>query len=178
MRKELSVGQEDGPRARQVAISIRIPQLTDCKLHFDEEARRSGEETHDLHHRGPVGRRRLVSCRDVNTQAIFTLKGKPLNVHGPQARRPLQERRALQHDARAQHRGRSVEGLRYNKVVLATDADVDGMHIRNLLLTYFLRFFEELVTRATCSSWRRRSSACATRRRRATATPRPSATWR
>jgi topoisomerase IV subunit B len=82
----------------------------------------------------------LVSCRDVNTQAIFTLKGKPLNVR-PEARRALQERRDLQPDAQPEHRGEYVDNLRYQQVIMATDADVDGLHIRNLMITFFLRFF-------------------------------------
>jgi topoisomerase-4 subunit B len=82
----------------------------------------------------------------VYTQAIFTLKGKPLNCHG-MAKDVVYKNEELYNIMRALGIEDELENLRYNKVVIATDADVDGMHIRNLLITYFLRFFEELVTR-------------------------------
>jgi topoisomerase-4 subunit B len=86
-----------------------------------------------------------VQCRDVDTQAIFSLRGKPLNVHGLQ-RDAVYKNEELYNIMQALGIENGIEGLRYNRVVIATDADVDGMHIRNLLLTYFLRYFEELVT--------------------------------
>ena len=88
----------------------------------------------------------LVSCRDVMTQAIFVLKGKPLNVNDLK-RAALYKNDELYNLMRALNVEDSIEGLRYEKVILATDADVDGLHIRNLLITFFLRFFPELVTR-------------------------------
>ena len=80
----------------------------------------------------------------MHTQAIFTLKGKPLNTYGLQ-RDVVYKNEELYNLMRALGIEDGLDGLRYNKVVIATDADVDGMHIRNLLLTYFLRYFEELV---------------------------------
>jgi topoisomerase-4 subunit B len=86
----------------------------------------------------------MVQCRDVHTQAIYALKGKPLNCHGLK-RDAIYKNEELYNVMRALGIEEGIEGLRYNRVVLATDADVDGMHIRNLLLTFFLRYFEELV---------------------------------
>lgn len=88
----------------------------------------------------------MVPCRDVQTQAIFSLKGKPLNCHGLK-RDAIYKNEELYNVMRALGIEDGIELLRYNRVVLATDADVDGMHIRNLLLTYFLRYFEELVVK-------------------------------
>ena len=88
----------------------------------------------------------LVSCRDVMTQAIFVLKGKPLNVNDLK-RAALYKNDELYNLMRALNVEESIDGLRYEKVILATDADVDGLHIRNLLITFFLRFFPDLVTR-------------------------------
>ena len=88
----------------------------------------------------------MVPSRDVYTQAIFSLKGKPLNTHGLK-RDAIYKNEELYNIMRALGVEDGIDGLRYNKVVIATDADVDGMHIRNLLLTYFLHYFEELVLR-------------------------------
>src|SRR3989440_11390876 len=86
----------------------------------------------------------IVSCRDVNTQAIFVLKGKPLNVWD--LKRDIVYRNDEMYNLmQALNIEDNLEGLRYGKVILATDADVDGLHIRNLLITYFFRFFEHLV---------------------------------
>jgi DNA gyrase/topoisomerase IV subunit B len=86
----------------------------------------------------------MIQARDVLTQAIYSLKGKPLNTHGL-GREAVYKNEELYNIMRALGIEDSLDGLRYNRVVIATDADVDGMHIRNLLLTYFLRYFEELV---------------------------------
>jgi DNA gyrase subunit B/topoisomerase-4 subunit B len=86
----------------------------------------------------------IVSCRDVNTQAIFTLKGKPLNVWDLK-RDIVYKNDEMYNLMCALDIEDNLEGLRYDKVILATDADVDGLHIRNLLITYFYKFFEQLV---------------------------------
>jgi len=86
----------------------------------------------------------IVSCRDVTTQAIFVLKGKPLNVWDLK-RDIVYKNDEMYNLMRSLDIEDSIEGLRYEKVILATDADVDGLHIRNLLITYFFRFFEPLV---------------------------------
>jgi len=86
----------------------------------------------------------IVSCRDVNTQAIFVLKGKPLNVWDLK-RDIVYKNDEMYNLMRALDIEDNLEGLRYEKVILATDADVDGLHIRNLLITYFFRFFDHLV---------------------------------
>ncbi|MDJ0847381.1 MAG: DNA topoisomerase IV subunit B [Myxococcota bacterium] len=143
LRKELaSIKKEAKERARKVAI--RIPKLTDCKLHLDDKKGKRREETTLFVTEGDSAGGVLVQCRDVYTQAIFALKGKPLNCHGLK-RDALYKNEELYNLMRAIGVEDGFEGLRYGRIVLATDADVDGMHIRNLLLTFFLRYFEDLV---------------------------------
>ena len=143
IRKELSAIKKDArERARKVAI--RIPKLTDCKLHFDDPRAKRREETSIFLTEGNSAAGVMVRARDVQTQAIYSLKGKPLNCHGL-GREAIYRNEELYNVMRALGIENGLDGLRYNRVVLATDADVDGMHIRNLLLTFFLRFFEELV---------------------------------
>jgi len=86
----------------------------------------------------------MISSRDVYTQAVFCLKGKPLNCYG-QGKEAIYKNLELYNVMKALGIEDSLEDLRYNKVVIATDADVDGLHIRNLLLTFFLQFYEPLV---------------------------------
>ncbi len=143
VRKELSAIKKDArERARKVAI--RIPKLTDCKVHFDDAKGKRRDESTIFLCEGDSAGGVMVPCRDVQTQAIFTLRGKPLNCHGL-GREAIYKNEELYNVMRALGIEDGIEGLRYNRVVIATDADVDGMHIRNLLLTYFLRYFEELV---------------------------------
>jgi topoisomerase-4 subunit B len=144
IRKELSTIKK---QAREMArkVEIHIPKLTDCKIHFtDEDLRR--EETSIFLTEGDSAGGPMIQSRDVFTQAIFCLRGKPLNVYGLK-KDTVYKNEELYNIMRALGIEDDLEGLRYNKVVIATDADVDGMHIRNLLLTYFLHYFEELVLR-------------------------------
>lgn len=144
LRKELTAVKKQA-RERAKKTAIRIPKLTDCKIHFGDKKKRAEESAIFLTEGDSAGGS-LVQARDVDTQAIFTLKGKPLNCYGLK-REAIYKNEELYNVMRALGIEDSVDNLRYNKVVIATDADVDGMHIRNLLLTYFLRYFEELVTR-------------------------------
>ncbi len=86
----------------------------------------------------------ITSCRDVNNQAVFVLKGKPLNVWDLK-RDVMYKNDEMYNLMQSLNIEDNIEGLRYEKVILATDADVDGLHIRNLMITYFFRFFEQLV---------------------------------
>jgi len=142
LRKELQEVKKLA-RERAKAITIRIPQLKDCKLHFDK-AKGKGKGSMIFLTEGQSAAGSIVSCRDVTTQAIFVLKGKPLNVWDLK-RDIVYKNDEMYNLMRGLDIEDSIEGLRYEKVVLATDADVDGLHIRNLLITYFLRFFEALV---------------------------------
>ena len=137
-----SIKKDARERAKKVAI--RIPKLTDCKVHFDDAKGDRRDESTIFLSEGDSASGVIVPTRDVFTQAIFSLRGKPLNCHGLQ-RDALYKNEELYNLMRALGIEESIEGLRYNRVVLATDADVDGMHIRNLLLTFFLHYFEELV---------------------------------
>ncbi len=142
LRKELqSVKKMARQRAR--AVSIRIPQLKDCKIHLNKK-KETGRRSTIFITEGQSAGGSFVSCRDVNTQAIFTLKGKPLNVCDLK-RDALYKNDEIYNLMRSLNIEDSIERLRYQNVVLATDADVDGMHIRNLLITLFLRFFQPLV---------------------------------
>jgi DNA gyrase subunit B/topoisomerase-4 subunit B len=142
LRKELQEVKKLA-RERAKAITIRIPQLKDCKLHYDQ-ARGKGRGSMIFLTEGQSAAGSIVSCRDVNTQAIFVLKGKPLNVWDLK-RDIVYKNDEMYNLMRSLDIEDNLEGLRYEKVILATDADVDGLHIRNLLITYFFRFFDQLV---------------------------------
>ncbi|HVM49470.1 MAG TPA: toprim domain-containing protein [Candidatus Acidoferrum sp.] len=142
LRKELQEVKKLA-RERAKAITIRIPQLKDCKEHFNK-AKGKGKGTMIFITEGQSAAGSIVSCRDVNNQAIFVLKGKPLNVWDLK-RDIVYKNDEMYNLMRSLDIEDNLEGLRYEKVVLATDADVDGLHIRNLLITYFFRFFDQLV---------------------------------
>src|SRR5690242_20078405 len=142
LRKELQEVKKLA-RERAKAITIRIPQLKDCKIHFDKK-KDKGRGSMVFITEGQSAAGSIVSCRDVNTQAIFTLKGKPLNVWDLK-RDIVYKNDELYNLMRTLDIEDTLENLRYDKVILATDADVDGLHIRNLMITYFFRFFDQLV---------------------------------
>ena len=145
IRTELAKIKKDA-RERAKAVSLRIPKLTDCKVHFCDEKERRRAESSVFITEGDSAGGSLTQCRDVDTQAIFKIKGKPMNCHGMD-KATVYKNEELYNIMSLLGIENGMEGLRYNKVIIATDADVDGMHIRNLLLTFFLRYFEELVTR-------------------------------
>src|SRR5262245_5737625 len=142
LRKELQEVKKLA-RERAKAITIRIPQLKDCKIHLDKK-RGKGKESMVFLCEGQSAAGSIVSCRDVETQAIFVLKGKPLNVWDLK-RDIVYKNDEMYNLMRSLDIEDNLEGLRYQKVILATDADVDGLHIRNLLITYFFRFFDQLI---------------------------------
>jgi len=143
IRKELSAIKKEA-RERAKRVAIRIPKLIDCKVHLSDAKGKRREESTLFITEGDSAGGAMIQARDVQTQAIYSLKGKPLNTHGL-GREAVYKNEELYNIMRALGVEDGLEGLRYNRVVIATDADVDGMHIRNLLLTYFLRYFEELV---------------------------------
>ncbi|PKL77779.1 MAG: DNA topoisomerase IV [Candidatus Melainabacteria bacterium HGW-Melainabacteria-1] len=142
IRKELaSVKKLIKDKAKKVAI--KVPKLKDCKFHLGGKHPR-GDESMIFITEGNSASGSIVMSRDVMTQAVFPLKGKPLNCHGSK-RQILYQNEELYNIIQALGIEDTVDNLRYNKVIMATDADVDGLHIRNLLLTFFLQFFEPLV---------------------------------
>jgi topoisomerase-4 subunit B len=142
LRKELQEVKKLA-RERAKAITIRIPQLKDCKMHLDK-AKGKGKGSMIFITEGQSAAGSIVSTRDVNTQAIFVLKGKPLNVWDLK-RDIVYKNDEMFNLMCALDIENNIDSLRYDKVILATDADVDGLHIRNLLITYFYRFFDQLV---------------------------------
>ena len=144
VRKELqSVRKEAKAKAKKVAL--KIPQLKDCKYHPDKnKPSPEGRENMVFITEGQSAAGSIVSSRDPLTQAVFSLKGKPLNVLGHQLA-TLYKNEEMYSLMRALNVEHSIGDLRYDKVILATDADVDGLHIRNLLLTFFLHYFEPIV---------------------------------
>ena len=142
LRKELQAVKKLA-RDRAKSITLRIPQLKDCKNHFDKK-KEKGKGTMVFICEGQSAAGSITSCRDVNNQAVFVLKGKPLNVWDLK-RDVMYKNDEMYNLMQSLNVEDNTEGLRYDKVILATDADVDGMHIRNLLITYFFRFFEQLV---------------------------------
>ncbi|CAM2064948.1 DNA topoisomerase (ATP-hydrolyzing) [Sulfidibacter corallicola] len=143
IRKELqAVKKEAREKARKVAI--KIPGLRDCKYHFGDRSKH-GDKSQIFLTEGQSALGSMVSCRSAETQALFALRGKPLNVFGLK-KDALYKNAELYNIMKALDIEDTLENLRYNQVILATDADVDGLHIRNLLITFFLHYFEELVT--------------------------------
>lgn len=140
LRKELNTVKKEAKEAAR-KIEIKIPNLRDCKIHFKDER---GEESMIFLTEGLSAGGSIISARSPETQAVFTLRGKPLNVFGKN-RTAIYKNEELYNLMMALGIEEDVENLRYNKVIMATDADVDGFHIRMLLLTFFLNYFEELV---------------------------------
>lgn len=124
-------------------VSVKIPKLKDCKYHLNDN-RKDGEESMIFLTEGQSATGSMVTARDVYTQAVFPLKGKPMNCFEC-SREEIYKNEELYNIMQALGIEETIDNLRYNKVVIATDSDVDGLHIRNLLLTYFLHFFEPLV---------------------------------
>lgn len=143
IRKELSTIKKQA-RERAKKIAIRIPKLIDCKVHNTDIKDKRHEESSIFITEGDSAGGAMIQARNVYTQAIFSLKGKPLNCFGHK-RDSIYKNEQLYNIMIALGIEDGIEGLRYNKIIIATDADVDGMHIRNLLLTYFLHYFEEIV---------------------------------
>ena len=141
LRKELNVVKKEAREAAK-KIALKIPNLKDCKYHLDDGAK--GENSMIYITEGPSAAGSMVSARDPYTQAILSLKGKPLNVYGKN-RTALYRNEELFNIMMALGIENDVDNLRYSRIIIATDADHDGFHIRNLLLTFFLNYFEELV---------------------------------
>src|SRR4051812_15253983 len=142
LRKELQEVKKLA-RDRAKAITLHIPQLKDCKHHYNKE-KGKGLGTMIFLTEGASAAGPIVSSRDVNNQAIFVLKGKPLNVWDLK-RDIVYKNDEMYNLMRTLDIEDTIANLRYEKVILATDADVDGLHIRNLLITYFYKFFDQLV---------------------------------
>ncbi|MBP3942538.1 type IIA DNA topoisomerase subunit B [Sphingobacteriaceae bacterium WQ 2009] len=128
-------------RAKKASVHNR--KLRDCKVHFSDKNERNQETTLFITE-GDSASGSITKSRDVQTQGVFSLKGKPLNSYGMSKKIVYEneEFNLLQHALNIED---GLDGLRYNNIVIATDADVDGMHIRLLLLTFFLQFFPDLV---------------------------------
>lgn len=142
LRKELSAVKKDA-KEKQKKISFKIPKLRDSKYHLGDESKFQ-EETMIFLTEGESASASIVMSRNPMTQAVFSLRGKPLNVHGMKLDQ-LYKNEEMYNLMSALNIEDDLANLRYNKVILATDADVDGMHIRNLLITFFLTYFEGLV---------------------------------
>jgi topoisomerase-4 subunit B len=150
-RKEMAgVRKLANERAKKANLHNR--KLRDCRYHMDDEPPAKGKEAYIAKQNettifiteGDSASGSITKARDVETQAVFSLRGKPLNSFGLTKKVVYEneEFNLLQHALNIED---GMEGLRYNNVVIATDADVDGMHIRLLLMTFFLQFFPDLV---------------------------------
>jgi len=142
LRKELAAVKKEA-KEKQKKISFKIPKLRDSKFHFGDGSK-EGENSVIFLTEGDSASASIVMTRDPLTQAVFSLRGKPLNVHGMKLEQ-LYKNEEMYNLMSALNIEDDLANLRYNKVILATDADVDGMHIRNLLITFFLTYFEGLV---------------------------------
>ena len=140
-RQMAQVKKQSREKARK--MSLRIPKLNDCKFHRGDRGAK-GKPTMIFLTEGDSAAGSMISCRDPYTQAVFSLKGKPYNCFG-EKRDKVYENEELFYIVQSLDVDDDVENLRFDQVVIATDADVDGMHIRNLLITFFLTFFEQLV---------------------------------
>jgi topoisomerase-4 subunit B len=142
LRTELNAVKKEAREAAK-KIALKIPKLKDCKYHLEDS--KEGENSVIFLTEGDSASGSMVSSRDVMTQAIFSLRGKVENVYGKK-RAAIYKNEELYNMMMALGIENDVSGLRYAKIVIATDADFDGFHIRNLLLTFFLSYFEELIT--------------------------------
>ena len=142
-RKELS-GIRKLARERAKKASLHNKKLRDCRAHLGDMKNDRRLETTLFITEGDSASGSITKSRDVNTQAVFSLRGKPLNSYG-MSKKIVYENEEFNLLQAALNIEDSLEDLRYNNIVIATDADVDGMHIRLLLITFFLQFFPELI---------------------------------
>ena len=141
-RKAIS-GIKKLAKQRAKKANLHNKKLRDCRVHFNSNHEQKHESSIFITE-GDSASGSITKSRDVNTQAVFSLKGKPLNTYGL-TKKVVYENEEFNLLQAALNIEESMEDLRYNKVIIATDADVDGMHIRLLLITFFLQFFPELI---------------------------------
>ena len=142
LRTELNVVKKEAKEAAK-KIELKIPKLKDCKYHLGDGDKGDGSMIFITEGASAAGS--MVSSRNVYTQAIYSLRGKPENMYGKR-QTAIYKNEELYNLMMALGIENDLEGLRYAKIIIATDADYDGFHIRNLVLTFFLMYFEELVT--------------------------------
>ena len=142
-RKELS-GIRKIAKERAKKASLHNKKLRDCRVHFGDTKNNRNLETTLFITEGDSASGSITKSRDVNTQAVFSLKGKPLNCYGL-TKKIVYENEEFNLLQAALNIEESIEDLRYNNIVIATDADVDGMHIRLLFITFLLQFFPEVI---------------------------------
>ncbi len=142
-RKELS-GIRKIARERAKKASLHNKKLRDCRIHLADTKKEAHLETSLFITEGDSASGSITKSRNVNTQAVFSLKGKPLNCYGL-TKKIVYENEEFNLLQAALNIEDGIENLRYNNVIIATDADVDGMHIRLLLITFFLQFFPEVI---------------------------------
>jgi topoisomerase-4 subunit B len=141
-RKAIS-GIKKIARERAKKVGLHNKKLRDCRVHYNSKNEKSDESTLFITE-GDSASGSITKSRDVNTQAVFSLRGKPLNTFG-KTKRIVYENEEFNLLQAALNIEEDIDNLRYNKVVIATDADVDGMHIRLLIITFFLNFFPDLI---------------------------------
>lgn len=142
-RKELS-GIRKIARERAKKSNLHNKKLRDCRVHLGDLKNEKRLDTTLFITEGDSASGSITKSRDVNTQAVFSLRGKPLNSYG-MSKKIVYENEEFNLLQAALNIEDSIEDLRYNNIVIATDADVDGMHIRLLLITFFLQFFSDLI---------------------------------
>ena len=142
-RRELS-GIRKLARERAKKASLHNKKLRDCRVHLNDLKKERRLESTIFITEGDSASGSITKSRDVNTQAVFSLRGKPLNTYG-MTKKIVYENEEFNLLQAALNIEESLEDLRYNNIVIATDADVDGMHIRLLIITFFLQFFPELI---------------------------------
>ncbi|MCR5764944.1 MAG: type IIA DNA topoisomerase subunit B [Treponema sp.] len=141
-RAEINSVTEKQVREAAKSVMLKIPKLKDCRYHLQDG--KKGENSMIFITEGDSATGSMVGSRDVSYQAIFSLKGKPENMYG-RKKSALFENEELKNLTFSLGLQKDIEGLRYDKIIIATDADNDGYHIRNLVMTYLLLYFEELV---------------------------------
>ena len=148
-------------RERAKKANLHNRKLRDCRIHFSDAKNERKEESSIFITEGDSASGSITKSRDVNTQAVFSLRGKPLNSFGL-TKKVVYENEEFNLLRAALDIEDGLDSLRYNKVIVATDADVDGMHIRLLIITFFLQFFPDLIKKAMSTCFRPHCSECAT----------------
>jgi len=142
-RKAMS-GVKKLARERAKKASLHNKKLRDCRVHYNDHKKINRNDSTIFITEGDSASGSITKTRDINTQAVFSLRGKPLNAFGL-TKKIVYENEEFNLLQAALNIEQGIDDLRYNKIVIATDADVDGMHIRLLLITFFLQFFPELI---------------------------------